>query len=307
MSPVLRVGTRSSLLARTQAQTVADRLSARIGIPAKLVLIATEGDVNAGALAQIGGTGVFVTALRTALADGAVDVAVHSLKDLPTSRPDGISLAAVPPRENPADALCSRDGQALADLPKGALVGTGSPRRVAFLRRARPDLDVRPIRGNVDTRLGRVQDGDLDAVVLAAAGLHRLGRDDAVSDLLSDDVMLPAPAQGALAVECRLNDRHTSWYASALARLDDPAARAEVIAERSVLAALEAGCSAPVGARARVAGEQLSLMAAVVAPDGSRSVSDRIEGPASDAAKLGLALGQRLLDQGAAELMTAPS
>ena len=307
MSGALRVGTRGSMLARTQSRTVADALSKRIGAPAELVIIATEGDVNTAALAQIGGTGVFVSALRAALSDGAIDVAVHSLKDLPTAAPVGISLGAVPGREDPADALCARDGMTLAALPRGARVGTGSPRRAAHLLRARPDLDVRAIRGNVDTRLGRVQDGDLDAVVLAAAGLRRLGRTDAITEILGDDVMLPAPAQGALAVECRLDERHSAWFASALAKLDDPAARAEVTAERNVLAGLEAGCSAPVGARARVAGDRLSMTAGVVAPDGSRAVSDSIDGSAQDAAKLGLQLAQRLLSAGAADLMPGPA
>ena len=218
MSRVLRLGTRGSALATTQSGHVADRLAAA-GVGCELVLIKTEGDVNSAPLATIGGTGVFVTAVRTALLDGRVDVIVHSYKDLPTATADGVRLVAVPPRANPFDALCARDGMRLADLPAGATVGTGSPRRVAQLRRLRPDITVTPIRGNVDTRLGFVASGALDAVVLARAGLERLDRHDRITELFDGGDFLPAPAQGALAVECRDDD---AWFIDALASVGRP-------------------------------------------------------------------------------------
>lgn len=301
----LRVGTRASALALAQAGWVADQLAEAIGARAELVHIRTEGDANPGALAAIGGAGLFVTAVRAALLAGEVDIAVHSLKDLPTAPAAGLSLAAVPRRENPADALCARDGRSLADLTARARVGTGSPRRMAMLRRARPDLEIMPIRGNVDTRLGFVASGRLDAVVLAAAGLIRLGRSAEITELLDDEVMLPAAAQGALAVECRLDDRQNGWFASALAKLDDPAGRAEVTAERNLLATLEAGCSAPVGARARADGTALTLAAMVIAPDGGAHFPGLITGRAADAARLGTGLAQRLLADGATAVLGA--
>jgi len=303
MSRVLRVGTRGSALARAQAGTVAGALAERIGVPAELVEIRTHGDVDQAPLAVIGGTGVFVTAVRSALLAGEVDIAVHSYKDLPTGPAAGVALGAVPAREDPADVLCARDRLTLDRLPVGAVIGTGSPRRAAFLRARRPDLNIRPIRGNVDTRLSMVGRGEVDAVVLAAAGLARIGRADAGTDRFPDEVMLPAPAQGALAVECRLADRQQAWFASALARLNHPASRAEAVAERNVLSTLEAGCSAPIGARARVVGGRLQLRAVVVSPDGRRSCRGSIEGAEDDAAKLGRRLAGRLLDDGAAELL----
>ncbi len=302
---VLRVGTRGSALALAQSTAIARDLTERSGAPSDLVRIRTEGDANPGALAEIGGTGVFVTAVRTALLDGRVDVVVHSFKDLPTAASPGVAVAAVPPREDPSDALCARDGLTFDSLPAGATVGTGSPRRVAQLLARRPDLRVVPIRGNVDTRLGMVALGRLDAVVLAAAGLRRLGRADAITELFGAERMLPAPAQGALAVECRAADVETAWYAAALAALDDASARAEVVAERAVLAALEAGCSAPVGARAVLRDGEIRLTAAVVAADGSREVRGERHGTAAAAAALGAELAAALLADGAGSLMGA--
>ncbi|WP_369054937.1 hydroxymethylbilane synthase [Kineococcus terrestris] len=265
---VLRLGTRRSALATTQSGWVADLLRAA-GHEVELVEVTTHGDVSREPLARIGGTGVFVSALRDALHARRVDLAVHSLKDLPTAPADGLVLAAVPEREDPRDVLVAAGGRTLAQLPRGARVGTGSPRRAALLRDLRPDLDVVAVRGNVDTRLRLVADGRVDAVVLAAAGLNRLGRLDEATDLLDPDVVVPAPGQGALAVECRAGDEAVL---AALAPLDAPAARRAVAAERRVLAALEAGCSAPVGAHARVRGGELHLTVAVGAapqdPDG---------------------------------------
>jgi hydroxymethylbilane synthase len=294
----LRLGTRKSLMATTQSQRVADALSLRTGHAVELVGVTTEGDVSTAMLAQIGGTGVFVNGLRERLLAGEVDFAVHSLKDLPTAPPDGIALAAVPARDDPRDALCGT--AKLADLPRGARVGTGSPRRVAQLRAVRPDLDVVAIRGNADTRLRKVTDGELAAVVLAYAGLVRIGRLDAVAEVLEPDVMLPAPGQGALAVECRA-DR--ADLVALLGTLDDPATRAAVTAERVVLAALEAGCSAPVGAYAAEDSSHLRLTAAVVAHDGADQIRLSASGHPARAEELGRDLAARLLADGAGQLM----
>ena len=302
----LRLGTRASQLARTQSQAVADALTAAGGVPVELVHISTEGDRSAVAIAQLGGTGVFVTAIRRALIEGTVDVAVHSYKDLPTAPEPGLVIAAVPPREDPRDALVARDRLTLGELPAGARIGTGAPRRMAQLRALGLGLDVVPIRGNVDSRMARVVPGDLDAVVLARAGLARLGRLDAVTEVLDPLQVLPAPAQGALAVECRAGDERTLQL---IAALDDPGARAAVLAERTTLAALEAGCSAPVAAHAELAegddGLELYLRASVTAIDGSDGVRGSLTGPVGDAERLGRELAADLLDRGAAALMAA--
>ncbi|MGY2003178.1 hydroxymethylbilane synthase [Blastococcus sp. SYSU DS1024] len=307
----LRLGTRASMLAQTQSRAVADALTAATGVPVELVLISTEGDRSSAAIAQLGGTGVFVTAIRRALLAGEVDLAVHSYKDLPTAPEPGLSLAAVPVREDPRDALVARDGLTLGELPPGARIGTGAPRRVAQLRALGLGLEIVPIRGNVDSRLARVAGspdgrGDLDAVVLARAGLSRIGRTDRITETLDPLQVLPAPAQGALAVECRTSDARTREL---LGRLEDAATRACVVAERATLAALEAGCSAPVAAYAEVAegesGPELYLRASVTALDGSDSVRGSLTGPLADAAPLGRALAAELLDRGAAALMAA--
>jgi hydroxymethylbilane synthase len=251
MPSTVRIGTRASTLALTQTGHVGEALAWLTGLDVELVHVRTDGDRLTGSLATLGGTGVFVTALRDALLDGRCDVAVHSLKDLPTGPADGLVLGAVPPREDPRDVLCAREGWTLATLPPGARVGTGSPRRAAQLLAARPDLDVVDIRGNVDTRLRRVAPGDLDAVVLARAGLARLGRLDAVTEALDPAVMTSAAGQGALAVEVRAGLLDPT-LAAGLAALDDPASRLAVAAERALLGHLEAGCAAPVGALARI-------------------------------------------------------
>jgi hydroxymethylbilane synthase len=308
VTATLRLGTRASELARTQSQSVADAISAATGTLVELVPIVTEGDRSAAAIAQLGGTGVFVTALREALLAGAVDLAVHSYKDLPTAPEPRLTIAAVPVREDPRDALVARDGLTLGELPPGSRVGTGAPRRVAQLRALGLGLDIVPIRGNVDTRLGRVAPGDLDAVVLARAGLSRLDRLAAITETLDPLQVLPAPAQGALAVECRTSDARTREL---LGRLEDGAARACVLAERSTLATLEAGCSAPVAAYAEVAegdhGPELFLRASVTAIDGSDAVRGSITGPLPEAVALGRSLALELLDRGAAELMAVSS
>ncbi|MDQ2737827.1 MAG: hydroxymethylbilane synthase [Actinomycetota bacterium] len=303
MSERLRVGTRGSALALAQSGAIADQLSAAGGGTAELIRIRTQGDVNLGPLASIGGTGVFVIEVRARLLAGEVDVVVHSLKDLPTAAAPGVALAAVPVREDPADALCARDGLTLDTLPRGSTVGTGSPRRKAQLLRLRPDLEVRAVRGNVDTRLAMVSTGGLDAVVLAAAGLSRLGRSEAVTHRLGPEMMLPAPAQGALAVERRSADFNSSWYATALADLDDSSTRAAVTAERGLLAALEAGCTAPVGAFAEIDGGQMTLTGAVISVDGVREIRGRLTGSVAEAHRLGLDLAAQLIDAGAATLL----
>ncbi|MGC5076359.1 hydroxymethylbilane synthase [Agrococcus sp. DT81.2] len=263
----LKVGTRGSELAMAQCGALAARFDAEV----ELVPITTQGDTDRSSLLQIGGTGVFVSALRDALLDGRVDVAVHSMKDLPTAPADGIELAAVSKREDARDALCARDGLTLAELPEGARVGTGSPRRMAQLRVARPDLEVVDIRGNVPTRLSRAQGDapDLDAVVLALAGLKRLGLEDRATDILDLIDFPTAPAQGALAVEIRAGDAASR---AAVARTDHASTRAAVDAERRVLAGLEAGCSAPLAAHAEVADGMLFLSAIAYATDGSSKV-----------------------------------
>ncbi|HZI97547.1 MAG TPA: hydroxymethylbilane synthase [Actinomycetales bacterium] len=301
MTGVLRLGTRRSALARTQSEWVAAALRAATGRAVELVEVTTHGDTSSAPLAQIGGTGVFVSALRDALVEGRVDVAVHSLKDLPTATAEGLVLAAVPVREDPRDVLVARDGMGVDDLPAGARVGTGSPRRVAQLRALRVDLDVVDVRGNVDTRLSRVADGTLDAVVLARAGLVRLGRADQATEVIDVDRVLPAPGQGALAVECRAGDA----AAEACRVLDDATTRACVAAERALLAALEAGCTAPVGALATLRGDALSLTGVVAALDGSRVLRRSLDGTADHAVDCGLALAAELLTDGAADLVTA--
>ncbi|MFE2039319.1 hydroxymethylbilane synthase [Streptomyces sp. NPDC059477] len=314
----LRLGTRRSKLAMAQSGLVADAVRRVTGRPVELVAITTYGDTSREQLAQIGGTGVFVTALRDALVRGEVDFAVHSLKDLPTAQPAGLALAAVPPREDPRDVIVARDALKFTDLPAAsptgvARIGTGSSRRMAqlnaYARGHGLDIEMVPIRGNVDTRIRYVQDGELDAVVLAAAGLNRMGRGDEVTDFLSVDTILPAPGQGALAIECTADNAE---LIAALGELDDPFTRAAVTAERSLLAALEAGCSAPVGALADLLGggqivKEMRLRGVVGTTDGTRMVQLSTTGPVPETYEGAVALGRELaaemLAQGAAGLM----
>ena len=298
----LRLGSRRSPMAIAQSRQVADMITERTGRQVEIVGVTTLGDVSRAQLTQIGGTGVFVSALREALRSGEVDLAVHSLKDLPTGPAAGIALAAVPPRDDPRDALVARDGAKLADLPAGARIGTGSPRRAAQLLGLRADLRCVPIRGNANTRLGKVQDGELDGVVLAYAGLVRIGFAHAITQVFEPEEMLPAPGQGALAVECRADSRE---LAARLGAVTDQASMAAVTAARSLLEALEAGCSAPVGAYA--AGlEQLRMRAAVMSTDGSRVLRARGDAPSADAGQLGRALAAELLQSGAGDLISVP-
>ena len=295
----LRIGTRASALALAQTGSMADAIAAKTGREIEIVRITTEGDTSTESLKNVGGTGVFATALRRALLAGECDVVVHSLKDLPTAPAEGLALAAVPKRADARDALCARDGLRLADLPEGSRVGTGSPRRRAQLRSVRPDLDVVDIRGNVDTRLGRVGQ-DLDAVVLAAAGLSRLGRSGAVTELLELSPWPTAPGQGALALETRAGEEKL------VAALEHRTSRITVTAERGVLALLEAGCAAPVGATAMIDDGLLFLSARVYSVDGDAELTSShalyVDDAATPAHDVSLRVARELLDGGAADL-----
>ena len=300
----LRLGTRGSVLARAQSGLVADALVAAahergLELEVELVTITTTGDTTRGSLVGLSQTGVFVAAVRDAVLEGDCDLAVHSLKDIPTAPHPELEMAAIPKRADARDALCA-DGRLLRDLPQGAAVGTGSPRRGAQLLALRPDLDVQPLRGNVDTRLARVGE-DLDGVVLAAAGLARMDRLDRASELFDTDVMAPAPGQGALALE--ISPAAPAEWADVVRSLDHGDTRAAVTAERSVLAVLDAGCSAPVGAYGIVERGQLTLRARVIDARGTLALSEVARGPVSEAAALGRSAGWALLGRGAATLM----
>ena len=316
MTRTFKVGTRGSNLATTQAGHVRDALIAA-GYPAELVIVRTKGDVVMAPVERIG-VGVFTLELRAALERGDCDIAVHSHKDLPTARDERFAPIAVPPRVDPSDVLIARDGRTFAELPEGARVGTSAPRRRSQLAALRPDLDLHPLRGNIDTRMGYVASGDLDAVVLAGAGLDRVGMQDRASHRFGIDEMLPAPAQGALAVEARADDPEAI---AALAVVDHLPSRIRVAAERRLLADLEAGCTAPVGARAELDaaavdgggenGGELTLHAVVAAHDGSTvlrttgttDIADHADGPLAAADELGRKLAAELLDRGARDLM----
>lgn len=294
---MLKIGTRGSKLATTQAGHIRDALIAA-GHPAELVIITTPGDVNMSPVERIG-VGVFTQALRDAMDSGVCDIAVHSFKDLPTAVDERFHLV-VPKRSYPMDVLIARDNLTLAELPAGARVGTSAPRRVAQLRAHYPHLDIQPLRGNIDTRMGKVTSGELDAVILAAAGLARIGVLDRATEVFDPAVFLPAPAQGALAVECREGDVD---IVAAINKLSDLHATAEAHAERMVLSTLEAGCTAPVAAFASAADGELHLKAGVFAEDGSAVLREEITGPLTDAGALGQQLAQRLLEQGAVQIM----
>ncbi len=292
----LKIGTRGSHLATTQSGHVRDALGAA-GYPAELEIVTTPGDLSQAPVERIG-VGVFTSALRDALFGGEVDIAVHSFKDLPTAYEPRAHLI-VPVREDNREALIARDGLTLAELPEGARVGTSAPRRVAQLKAMRPDLDIRPLRGNIERRMGYVTDGELDAIVLAYAGLVRGGYGDRATEVFSPETFMPAPAQGALAVECRVDDAHSR---EAIDTLVDASATAEAKAERTVLATLEAGCTAPVAATANYSEDGvLSLRGGVFALDGSVQLMEAASG--TDPEALGREVAQALLERGAADLM----
>jgi hydroxymethylbilane synthase len=307
---LLRIGTRGSALALAQTQLIADRLAAA-GATVEIVTVTTPGDRSSAPIPQVG-VGVFTSALREALAGDEIDVAVHSYKDLPTTPDPRLSLAGVPAREDPRDVLVARDGLTLGELPSGSRVGTGAPRRMSQLAALGLGLIVVPIRGNVDTRIRKVRDGEVDGVVLARAGLARLGRLAEITETIDPIQMLPAPAQGALAVECRVSDMDTEHLIGST--LEHPATRAAVTAERALLAALEAGCSAPVGAladlvedvvtgpdgRDRVV-EMLSLRGVAATPDNELLRASAVS-ELTNADELGRQVAAELLDLGAAVL-----
>ncbi|MFI0792587.1 hydroxymethylbilane synthase [Micromonospora rubida] len=305
MTAPLRLGTRGSALAMAQSGHVATALTEATGRKVELVEVVTAGDRSAAPVHRLG-VGVFVSALRDALAARTIDFAVHSYKDLPTAPAPGLHIAAVPARQDPRDALVATGGRTLAELPPGAVIGTGALRRIAQLHALGLQLEVTSIRGNVDTRLARVlgPDADLDAVVLARAGLARLDRAGVITETLDPMLMLPAPAQGALAVECRVDALD---LVELLAVLDHAPSRAAVTAERALLATLEAGCSAPVAAYAELAegdvGEEIYLRGAVISPDGSRDLRLSRTGTPADAAEIGKALAAELLDLGADSIL----
>ena len=300
----IRLGTRGSALATTQSGLVADALVAAgaqrgLEVEVELVTITTHGDISRASLVGLSEVGVFVTALRTALLAGECDVIVHSLKDMPTAPYEGLELAATPKREDVRDALCA-NGRTLAGLHSGSRVGTGSPRRSAQVLALRPDVVTVAIRGNVDTRLAMVGN-DVDAVVLASAGLNRLGRGDEASELFEPSAMLPAPGQGALAVE--IADSAPDELAQLVRSLDDGSTRAAVTAERAALAVLDAGCSAPVGAFATVDGGSLTLSVRVMNLAGTLTLNENVTGRVEDAVSLGKSSAHALLGRGAARLM----
>jgi hydroxymethylbilane synthase len=296
----LRLGTRASALARWQAEWVAAALRQR-GIEVELTPIVTSGDRRSGTLAAIGGEGAFTKELQVALLDGRIDLAVHSLKDLPTAAVPGLCLAAVPERAATGDVLVSTRAASFADLPSGAVIGTGSLRRRTQLLHFRRDLLMKDIRGNVDTRLRKLAEGEYDALVLAEAGLRRLGLERHIVQVLPEEIMLPAPGQGAMAIETRADDDAMHMAAG----LDHPATHAAVMAERTLLAALEAGCLAPVAALGRVEGDRLSLIGRVLGRDGARRIEVAEAAAVGEAAALGRQVADALLAQGAGELIAA--
>jgi hydroxymethylbilane synthase len=295
----IRLGTRNSALARWQAEWVAARLT-EAGHRVELVPIATSGDVKGAPIREFGGQGVFTKEIQLALQREEVDLAVHSLKDLPTEPTEGLTLAATPQRENPADALICPVASSIVELPKNARVGTGSLRRVAQLLHARPDLVVSGIRGNVETRLRKLDEGQFDAIVLACAGLSRLGLEDRIAGAIPLEAMLPAVGQGALGLEIRAADQR---MLTALAPLNHPHSHAAVLAERSLLRSLRAGCLAPVGAWGRVENDRLVLDAAVLSSDGERRLAAHASGSLDEAIALGKQVAEALVEQGAAELI----
>ena len=300
----VRIATRKSALALWQAEHVADLLRELPEIEAvELVPLSTRGDeILDRSLQKIGGKGLFIKELEVAMQAGEADLAVHSMKDVPAEMPDGFCLAAMLERANHADALVSPNGEQLSELPQGALIGSSSLRRQAQLRMLRPDLRVEPLRGNVNTRLAKLDNGDYDAIILAAAGLERLGFDDRISQLFVPDQMLPAAAQGVVGIECL---EEATELRAVLAQLNHPTSVQTTLAERAIARVLEASCQSPVATYAVVEGDALTVSALVAMPDGSESIRDSVGGDVSDAEALGEKLARRLLERGAAALLAA--
>ncbi|HEX4538119.1 MAG TPA: hydroxymethylbilane synthase [Candidatus Acidoferrum sp.] len=297
----LRIGTRGSLLAKWQAESVRKQLFALAGVEAEIVIIKTSGDkMQQAPLSQIGGKGIFIKELEDALLDESIDLAVHSVKDIPTEVPGGLSFPAVCRRDDIRDCLISPTGSALEALRQGARVGTSSLRRRAQLLRLRPDLDIRELRGNVDTRLRKVGDGEYDAIVLAKAGLDRLGLSQRISETFAPEIFMPAVGQGAIAVETRLNDNETG---DLLSKLDDPETRAAIITERALLGALQGGCQVPIGAWARIERGEMVLEACVTSVDGQQYVKQRLTGAADQGVQLGEQMARLLMETGAQTIL----
>jgi hydroxymethylbilane synthase len=297
----LRIGTRGSVLAKWQAEFVRKQIFQATGIDGEIVIIKTSGDkMQQSPLSQIGGKGIFIKELEDALLEESIDIAVHSVKDIPTAVPSRLSFPAICRREDVRDCLVSGNGATLLNLREGARVGTGSLRRQAQLRHIRPDLDVRDLRGNVDTRLRKVEAGEYDAVMLAKAGLDRLGWSHRISETLAPEVCMPAVGQGALGVECRASDAET---ANALETLDDAETRAAIVAERTLLSALQGGCQVPLGAWARMERDELVLEACVCSIDGLQYVKQRVAAPPDQARALGGRMAQLLIDAGAQSIL----
>ena len=299
----LRIGTRGSMLAKWQAESVRKQLFAATGVDAEIVIIKTAGDkLHLAPLTQIGGKGIFIKELEEALLDESIDLAVHSVKDIPTDTPSRLQFPAVCKRADVRDCLVSANGVTLANLRQGARIGTGSLRRQAQLLHLRQDLDFRDLRGNVDTRLRKVESGEYEAVVLAKAGLDRLGLSQRIAETLEPDVCLPAVGQGAIAVQARVKDTDAAAF---LAPLDDAETRTAIIAERALLAAMQGGCQVPLGAWARMERGELVMEACVCSVDGLQYIKERATGTAENAAQLGQQLAQQLLDAGAMEILQA--
>jgi len=298
----LRIGTRASQLALWQANWVKSELEKRYpGMAVELVKIKTIGDkILDVPLAQVGGKGLFVKEIEEAMLRGEIDIAVHSMKDVPTEFPEGLGLYCITEREDPRDAVISRNVK-FADLRKGARIGTSALRRQAQLLKVRPDLEMVIIRGNVETRIRKLNEDNLDAVILAAAGLKRLGYTDQVSEYLSAELSIPAIGQGALGIECRLDDEQIK---ETIAFFNHPDTAHAVRAERALLWRCEGGCQVPIAAHGTVSGDQLRLVGFIAAVDGSRSVHGEISGPATDCEKLGIALAEKLLKDGGHEILS---
>ncbi len=299
----LRIGTRGSLLAKWQAESVRKQLFSATGVEAEVVIIKTSGDkLQQAPLTQIGGKGIFIKELEEALLDESIDLAVHSVKDIPTDTPSRLCFPAVCKRADVRDCLVAASGVTLATLRHGARVGTGSLRRQAQLLHLRPDLDFRDLRGNVDTRLRKVESGEYEAIVLAKAGLDRLGLSQRIVETLAPEVCMPAVGQGAIAVEARVKDTEAAELVSAL---HDAETTTAIIAERALLRAVQAGCQVPLGAWARMEREELVMEACVCSIDGVRQIKKRATGPAEQATQIGEALAQQLLDAGALDILQA--
>jgi hydroxymethylbilane synthase len=297
----IRIGTRGSMLAKWQAEFIRKKIFQTTGVDAEIVIVKTTGDkLRTASFAQIGGKGVFIKELEEALLDEEIDLAVHSVKDIPTDVPSRLCFPVICRREDTRDCLVSAKGESLSALHQRARIGTSSLRRQAQLRHARLDLDVRELRGNVDTRLRKVESGEYDAIVLAKAGLDRLGWSNRISEVLSPEVCMPAVGQGALGVQARVKDTE---IADALAALDDYETRQSIVAERSLLAALEGGCQVPLGAWARFERGELAIDAVVCSPDGTQYVRKRATAPPDQARELGKRVAQMLIDFGAHEIL----